>query len=195
MRRTALLVTLCGVFNLGVGQTTQTQSPQTPLLQPTNLEAFAKRPTARITWSSQVWSAHSADAQVVITAIVLEDSGEPSQRMKGIRIDLAKQDASDQVFLNETKLAVTRNAVNEISKGLGRLRREDSDIPHRCLGAEEFWHPYPTVHTLDVAYCIAPSWSGLALSAYKGQGFRFPGRSPTELAAAITRAIEELKRR
>jgi len=45
------------------------------------------------------------------------------------------------------------------------------------------------------AYYIAPDSSGLALSAYKAQGFRFPGHRPSELAAAIGRAIEELTRR
>ncbi len=190
MTSATVVVTLCALLNLGFGQT-----PQATSLKPTELEAFARRPDARVTWSSEVWRAESSEARVVITAIVIEDATALPQRMRGIRIDLANKTASDQVYLDWTRLEVTRKALREISSGIARFRREPADSPYRYLGAEEFWRPYQAIHTLNASYYIAPDSSGLSLSAYKGQGFRFPGRSPSELAAAISRAIDELKPR
>ncbi|MGH9967726.1 MAG: hypothetical protein ACREBG_07800 [Pyrinomonadaceae bacterium] len=191
MRSTALAATLFGILLTSAF----TQVNQTTSLQPTRFEAFANRPTARIKWSSQVWRAESAEARVIVTTLVVEDTTHSPQQMSGIRIDLTKENASDQIYLDEAKLETTRKALTEISRGIPRFRRERSGTGYRHLGAEEFWHPYPTIHTLNASYYIAPDSSGLFLSAYKNEGFRFPGRSPSELAAAIARAMDELKRR
>ncbi len=190
IRSAALSLMLCGpLLSFGFAQVSQTTS-----LQPTKLEAFAHQPTAHVTWSNEVWRAESAEARVVVMAIVVEDSAQPQERMRGVRLDLAKQNVSDQVYLDEAKLEATRKALNEITSGIRSFRRERSDSPYRYLGAEEFWHPYPTVHTLNAAYHLAPDSSGLSLSAFTGQAFRFPDHSPAQLSAAIARAIDELKR-
>ena len=82
-----------------------------------------------------------------------------------------------------------------IRGGRGRtLVTYAASSPYRYLGAAEFWHPHPEVHTLNAAYYIAPDSSGLSLSAYKGQQFRFPNHRLSELAKVIGIAMDELKR-
>jgi hypothetical protein len=84
--------------------------------------------------------------------------------------------------------------VLEIESGIGTFRKEPAGSPYRYLGAAEFWHPHLKVHTLNAAYYVAPESSGLSLSAYKDQGFRFPDHRPSELAELIGMAMNELQR-
>ncbi len=187
--RSATVATLCGLFfNIGLAQV----NPR-PSLQPTPLEAFAGRPTAQVTWSKEFGRIESAEACVVITALVVEDAVRPPRRMRGIRMELASQNVTDQVYLDEAKLELVKKALEQIGRGIESFRNERGDAPLRYLGACELRQPRPTVHTLSAAYYIAPDSSGLSLSAFKGQEFRFPNQRPSELAEAIGRAMDELK--
>lgn len=189
--RSAAITTLCGLFfNIGLAQLNPTAS-----LQPTPLEAFAGQPTARVTWSKEVGRIKSAEARVVVTALVVEDAVQPPHRMSGIRIGLTNQNATDQVYLDEPKLEELKKALEEIERGIKDFRNERGDAPLRYLGSCELRQPRPTLHTLSAAYYIAPNSSGLSLSAFKGQEFRFPNRSPSQLAEAIGRAMGELRHR
>jgi hypothetical protein len=189
MRSTATVAAVCGfLLNVGLAQV-----KPTPSLQPTRLEAFAGRPTAQVTWSKEVGQIESDEARVTVTALIVEDAVQPPHRMCGIRIDLVNQNARDQVYLEAAKLEAVRKALEEIESGIESFRKEPASSPYSYLGAAEFWHPHLQVHTLNAAYYIAPDSSGLSLSAYKGQGFRFPDHRPSELAKAIGKAIDELK--
>lgn len=191
MKSTATIAVLCGLFlNIGLAQV----SPTRPL-QPTKLEAFAGQPSAHVTWLKEVGRIESPEARVVITALVVEDEGQPSHRMRGIRLDLFNQHATDQVYLEEDRLEAVKKAVDKIESEIEGFQKERASAPYRYHGAAEFWRPYQSIHTLSAAYYIAPDSSGLSLSAYKGQEFRFPSHRPSELAAAIGRAMDELKRR
>lgn len=187
--RSAAIATLCGLFfNIGL-----VQDNPTPSLQPTTLEAFAEQPTARVTWSKEVGRIESAETRVVVTALVVEDTVKPPHRMSGIRIGLTNQNATDQVYLDGPKLEELQKALEEIERGIESFRNERGDAPLRYLGACELRQPRPTVHTLSAAYYIAPDSSGLSLSAFKGQEFRFPNHRPSGLVEAIGRAMDELK--
>ena len=189
MRSAAAVAALCG-FLLTVGLA---QVKPTPSLQPTRLEAFAGQPTAQVTWSKGVGHIVSDEARVIVTALIIEDAVQPPHRMCGIRIDLANQNASDQVYLEETRLEAVKRALEQIESEIESFRKEPQSSPYNYLGAAEFWHPQLRVHTLNAAYYIAPDSSGLSLSAYKGQQFRFPDHGPSELAKAIGQAMDELK--
>jgi hypothetical protein len=183
------LVALFGfLLNIGLAQVKPTP------LQPSRMEAFAGAPTAQITWSKEVGQIESDEARVTITALMIRGAVHTPQRMCGIRLDLANQKASDQVYLEAAKLEAVRRALEEIQSGIGTFRKEPAGSPYRYLGAAEFWHPHLKVHTLNAAYYIAPESSGLSLSAYKDQGFRFPDHRPSELAELIGMAMNELQR-
>ncbi len=189
MRALATLALISGLLaSAAIAQTSQR-----PALQPTRLEAFATQPTARVTWSKEIGQINSSEASVIVTALIVEDETSPPNRMRGVRIDLANQKATDQVYIEEAKLEAIKKALAEIIRGMERARRERSDTRYRYLGAAEFWRPGEWVHTLNAAFYIAPDSSGLSISAYNEQEFRFPNHSPSELAALIYRAIGELK--
>ena len=180
---------LCGLLlNIGLGQVKPTP------LQPSRLEEFVAHPTARVTWSKEVGRIESDGARVTITALMIKDAVHTPQRMCGIRLDLANQKASDQVYLEAAQLEAVRRALEEIESGIGTFRKEPAGSPYRYLGAAEFWHPHLKVHTLNAAYYVAPDSSGLSLSAYKDQGFRFPDHRPSEFAKVIGVAMGELQR-
>jgi len=189
MRYTVILAALCG-FLLRVGLA---QVAPTPYLQPTRLEAFAGQPGAKVTWSKRVGQIESDEARVIVTALMIKDAVRPPHQMCGIRIDLASQNARDQVYLEEAKLEAVKKALEEIDSAIEGYRKEPADSPYRYYGAAEFWHPQLKVHTLNAAYYIAPDSSGLSLSASKGQGFRFPDHRPSELAKARGMAMDDFK--
>jgi hypothetical protein len=115
--------------------------------------------------------------------------------MRGIRIELVNQMARDQVYIEDTELEAVKKALDKIASEIEHFRSEPRSSPLMYLGACELRQPYPTVHTLDAAYYIASDSSGLSLSAFKEQEFRFPGYSPSRLAAVIGRAMDEFKQR
>jgi hypothetical protein len=189
MRSPAAVAIICGLlFDIALANTGQTTS-----LKPTILEAFASQPTARISWSKEAGRIDSAEASAVIIALIVEDEAQPPHRMRGVRIDLANRDATDQVYIEESKIETIKKALEKIERGIDLFRTERSSTPLRYFGAEEFWNPGANVHTLNAAYYIAPDSSGLSLSAYRKQQFRFRGHYPSEVAVALGRAMEELK--
>ena len=171
-------------------------------LQPTPLEALARQAGTHIAWSRQVGRVDSREAHAVVTALAVEDSAQPPDRIRGIRIDLANGDAKDAVYLGEETLGVYNNALDQISRDVARersrktVRRATAHAGTQCLGACVFWYAdkVPRVHCLNAAYCIAPDFSGLTLSAFQQVGFRFPGRDPSQLSITLARAMASLHR-
>jgi hypothetical protein len=170
-------------------------------LQPTPLEAFARLPATHVDWSREVGRIDSTEARAIITALILADTAQPSDQMRGIRIDLSSRDSQDDVYLGEETLNAYKNALDEISTyaarehSQGTLRSGVTPGGTAYLGARVFWYgdTCPSVHALDAAYYSAPHSSGLSLSAFKQAGFRFPDQDPSQLSAAIARAIDQLK--
>jgi hypothetical protein len=173
------------LLNIGIAQVKPTP------LRPTRLEAFAAQPSSRVTWSKEVGRLERPEARAVVTALVVENPTQAPHRMRGIRIELVKETARDEVYLEDTELKTVKQELDKIASGIDEFRREPRTSPYIYLGSCELRQPRPTVHTLSAAYYIAPDSSGLSLSAFKEQEFRFPGYSPSLLAAAIGRAMQE----
>jgi len=77
-------------------------------LQPTPLEAFAHQPATHVTWSKQVGSVDSREAHAVVTVLVIEDTAQPPDRMRGIRIDFPAQNPAMQCTSGKKRLARTK---------------------------------------------------------------------------------------
>lgn len=162
------------------------------------MEAFAHQPATHVTWSKQVGSLDSREARAVVTVLVLEDTAQPPDRMRGIRIDFSSPESSDAVYLGEETLGVYKSALDEISRMIPSFRNSAREnlAPGGTsyLGACVFRSDKPArVHTLSAAYYFAPDSEGLSLSTFKQAGFRFPAEDPSRLSAAIALAIDQLK--
>jgi hypothetical protein len=172
-------------------------------LQPTPLEAFAQLPATRVAWSSEVGRIDSSEAHAVVTALILEDTAQPPDRMRGMRIHLSSGDSQDDVYLGEETLGVYKNALDQISMDAARERSQGTSRANLTaggtayLGAEVFWYADKParVHALNAAYYFGPESSGLSVDAFKHVGFRFPDQDPSRLSAAIAAAMDQLKSR
>jgi hypothetical protein len=168
-------------------------------LQPTPLEAFAHQPATHVAWSKEVGRLDSRDAHAVVSVLILEDTAQPPDRMRGIRIELSDLNSKDEVYLGEETLGVYKSALDEISRNLPGFRKSARDnlVPGGIsyLGACLFRYvdKLPRVHTLSAAYYFAPDSEGLYLSTFKNGGFRFADQDPLRLSAAIAAAIDQLK--
>jgi hypothetical protein len=189
MQSLAASVAVLGfLVNVGILQVRPTTQ-----LEPTKLEAFVTGASARMQWSKQVGRIVEGTTEAVVTALIIEDPQQLPHRMRGIRINLTNENARDQVYLDETRLEPVRNALLEIESDVDSFLKERDPTSYRYRGAAEFWRPNERIHTLNAAYFIRPGSSGLSLSAYKREEFRFPGHRPVELADLISQAIRELK--
>ena len=194
MKSIASLIGLCFVL-LSVGQT---QTGRTLSPRPTALEAFAGQSATHVVWSSEVGRLDSKEAHGIVTALVLENSAQAHNRVGGVRIDLSSPDSNDAVYVGEEMLVVYKNALDEITRNVPGHRKSARDDLEpggtSCLGTGTFWYAdnRPRVHALSAAYCFAPDSEGLCLSALKDSVFRFPDQDPSQLSAAIARAIAQL---
>jgi hypothetical protein len=168
-------------------------------LQPTPLEAFAALPATHIAWSSEIARIDSSEAHASITALILEDTAQPPDRLGGIRIDLQSSDSKDRVYLGEETLAAYKRALDEIGSGVPEWQKE---LPLKvapegtsCFSAQVFWYgdKTPRVHAMTAGHCATPNWSGLSLSTFTHSDFKFPSRDASELSAIFVRAMDELK--
>src|SRR5204863_336489 len=64
-------------------------------------------------------------------ALVAEGAG---QRMRGVRVSLTKPDANDQVYLEEDKLEIVKNALDEIATAI-----QFPGVHPTYMGAQAFW--------------------------------------------------------
>jgi hypothetical protein len=194
--KSVLSLITCAVCLLSIGQGQVSPSPS---LQPTPLEWFARQSATHIAWSDEVGRLDSKEAHAVVTAIVLEDTAQPPDRLRGIRINLANESTKDEVYLDEETLGVYKKALDEISHGAPQFRDRFAKnvVPGGAsyFGAEVFWYGdrVPRVRALDAAYYFASDSSGLALHSGNKREFRFPNEDPQKLAAAIERAVDQLK--
>ena len=84
--------------------------------RPSPLEAFVQQTTTKVTWSLDVGRIDSSDSHLTMRALVAEGAG---QRIRGgVRVSLTKPDANDQVYLEEDKLEIVKNAFDEIATAI-----------------------------------------------------------------------------
>jgi len=200
MRWVPANVLFCCIVLLSLGRA---QAPSNSALRPTPLEAFSGEPNTRVSWSSEVGRIDSKEAHAVITVVIMEDTAQPPDRMRGVRVDLSKGDRTDVVYLGEETLPAYRDALDEISREAARQRsannvRENLTADGTAyVGACIFRYAdgSPRVHALSAAYYFAPDSSGMVVNSFRNVEFRFPDRDPSQLSAAIALAIDQLKNR
>jgi len=168
--------------------------------QPTPLEAFAKQTASRVAWSSEAGRIDSKEGHAVITALVVEDSAQPPNRLRGVRIDLSDQDGKDQVYLGEERLPAFKAAFDEISQNAARgCASNTGDVcpPNLFVGAALFWYGdrVPNVHTLTAAHYFQQGSTGLVLQTIGVGRFWFPDQDASRLSTAMARAMDQLKQR
>jgi hypothetical protein len=167
------------------------------------MKAFSQLPATCVAWSHEVARIESSEAHAVVTALILEDTAQPPDRMRGVRIDLLSADSKDEVYLDEETLSVYKNALDEIAMEATRQWNEGTARDNLTsdgtsyVGAEVFWYAdkIPPVHHLTAAHYFGPDSSGLYVHAFKGIGFRFPNQDASQLSLAIASAMKELKNR
>jgi hypothetical protein len=157
------------------------------------MEAFAGGTGVHAVWSKEI-TRYGTTA--VVTAIVLEDSSQPAQKMRGVRVDLAAGGAHDQIFLDEEATERTRAAMVEINDAVAR--RGIPGNGNGCMGAREFWPLYSWAwnkyHELNVDYCGGPGAYALVLHGRgRDNEFRLAGADPTSLASTLATALDELR--
>jgi hypothetical protein len=72
--------------------------------EPTLFEAFATSPNTITKFSREVGAIDSSDATAHATVLVIEDTADSTNRMRGVRFDLVHNTGSDQVYLDEGQL-------------------------------------------------------------------------------------------
>ena len=178
MRLAAVATFCCLLLNIGFAQV----NPR-PSFEPSPLEVFAGRPTARVTWSKEIGRLES-ESRATVTALIVEDvTSEPSV-MRFIRVDLAHIGAHPTC---DWKVSAWRimcerdNAAFYVEEG--RLEAVANDIKRGAakLRPLEFIAQYHTTNPLQAS-------TGLIVC-----GYQFSDRRPGDLAELFTRAIAELK--
>jgi hypothetical protein len=179
MRLAAVTTICCLLLNVGLAQESQTYS-----LQPTPLEAFAARPSARLTWSKLIGGLESQESRAPITAIIVEDKTSKPSVIRGIRVDLAHIDATPSCDWKYTAWRIMckrANAAVYIEEGRLESVRNRVKLGSAQLRPMEFISQYWT---------NAPGQASTGLIVC---GYKFSNRQPGELAELFTRAIAGLK--
>lgn len=76
---------------------------------PASFAAFARQPQARVVWSTEIGRLESRDSHALVTALLIEDSSKPSERMRGVRIDFSWADMKSTIYVRESLLQQEKN--------------------------------------------------------------------------------------
>ena len=88
--------------------------------EPSQLQILARLSESRITMSEEVGQIGSADAQAVITALVIQSQHDDPDRARGIRIDLRNESWTDQVFVDEDELVYLKHDLDSMDRWIDR---------------------------------------------------------------------------
>jgi hypothetical protein len=160
--------------------------------EPTGLESFVAKPTVVLDLAEEVGSLRSSDATVAVAAVIATDTARPGERMKGVRFVLENNTGADQVYLDETQLALLIDDLAGIDGGIPELKT-GGGAPIRVQGTGACWMPARPMRILCPSYRVGPDWTGMHLAAYGSQGFIYPEQRPAELKALVEQAIARLR--
>lgn len=167
---------------------------QQSALQPSVLEAYLQQPTVQVTWSMEVGRLDSAEAHVKVTAILAQNSASPTQTVTGVKVELGNHNGTDYVYLSQEQLSAIVETLSSLDSGIQAFRNKPSNTSYRYMGSAALRQTQPPfVHTLTASYYIAPDSSGLSLSSYTRQLYRFPDRRPADFAMLLSNALEQIK--
>jgi hypothetical protein len=171
--RAALCLIFCAVAAPPLSATFAQDLLKTPL------EEFATRQSAEMGWSKMIGQIESRESRATVTALTLKDRTRDPNQMRGVRIDLAHRipPASCNLVYTAWSIMCKRpNAAVYIEeKRLATVRNSLKE------GAAEL-RPFEFIS----AYETGPRF-GLIVC-----GYQFEGVEAGELAALLTRAINEL---
>ena len=90
-----------------------TASSQSVGSEPSPMEAFASHQGVRTTWSSEIARWVQDGTQLIVSAVVLEDSAPSAHKVRGVKVNLSSEsnNAKDQVYLDEEAAERTRSDV------------------------------------------------------------------------------------
>jgi hypothetical protein len=163
------------------------QLPEAP--EPTQLELWMGHPGSRITTSEVVGKVESADADAVITALIIENPRSDPTQLRGIRIDLSNDAATDRIFVDEGDLVYRKDEFDSMACSVPGVQDEAGAAIRvhgiaRCRPSQ----------TIPQAYCpgyyITHDSVSFRLSTFSGRNFTFPAQAPAALANAIGRAMD-----
>jgi len=179
MRLAALIVICCTGLNIGFAQVKSTHS-----LEPTPLEVFAARPSARVYWSKVIGHLESQESRATVTALIIQDQTSEKKVMRGIRVDLRHLRATPScnwkyvawkimcqrpnaaVYIEEERLVTLRT---RLRRGAAQLRPMEFISQYKMRSA----------HRTSTGLIVC--------------GYQFTDRRRADLADLLTRAISELK--
>lgn len=162
-----------------------------PSPEPTALESFVARPTVILDLAEVVGTIQSSDASVSVAAIVATDTARPDERMTGLRFVMENNTGTDQVYLDDTHLALLREDLAGIEGGIPVLESPEAGVSIQGTGA--CWMPPRPMRILCPSYRVGPEGNSFELAAYGSRGFSYPGERPASLAALVERALVRLE--
>ncbi len=165
--------------------------------EPSPMEAFAQQANTRTAWTIELGRVDHGDVHAVVTALIVEDDTQPSKQIRGVRIDLSSDKASDRIYLDQEAVTRTIKALGEDSDGMARAVSQGR-AGRGCFGAAEFWPmynwPWNKYHELNADYCGSGDEPRLVLTGrHKAPTFSFPGETPDHLAAMLQTGLDRLK--
>jgi len=162
---------------------------------PSSFATFAQQPQARVIWSTEVGRLESRDSHALVTALMVENSSRPSERMRGVRIDFSWSDKKSTIYLAESLLQQEKNIFDELSVDVARGGVFPSSSGLGFIGSCEFRdNPglYPLVANFNSSGPDAPA---LGIMVGPKEQVLFPGLTPSHLSRVLGDAINELKAR
>lgn len=167
-------------------------SQSTNLAEPSELEIWVELPGSQITWSKEVADLSSSDAQVAVTAIIVETPVHPPGQVRGVKIGLNNELAADTVYITEDEAKALISKIERLESGFHEMRSFGL-AGATTVGLESCWNPQPVVHTICVNYYVHEGIEGITISTFTDVGFRLPDRNPSELSTAMQSAVNQLK--
>jgi hypothetical protein len=164
------------------------QLPEAP--EPTQLELWMGHPGSRITTSEVVGKVESTDADAVITALVIDNPRSDPTQLRGIRIDLRNDSATDRIFVDESDLVYRKEEFDSMACSIPGVQDEAGAAIRvhgiaRCRPSQ----------TIPQAYCpgyyITRESVSFRLSTFSGHNFAFGTKAPSAMGDAIGRAMDE----
>lgn len=133
-----------------------------------SIERFAVEPATRVEWSKEIGRIVDGAAELVVTAVVLEDPNSSTRRLRGTRIDVTDGIVSDQLWQEEVQSTAMRQKIAQWAAG-------DS----------------MKVYALRGGYAINKT-TGFSIDKEKPK-YQFRGaEKPAELARLFLQALDEL---
>lgn len=159
--------------------------------KPTPFEEFAASTNAVVSFTHRIGVIESSDAKATVIALIIDNSASPTNKMRGVRIDLEDNGGMDHVYLDESQFDELLRDLAGIEANISRLENEGG-APYRVHGTGSCWMPDPAFRILCPSYRVGPDWSGFTLAAFGGHTFALPDRVPSELTELIEQVVTEL---